>query len=135
MVRIFLVFSAVSGGLSVGAGAFASHSLRDRIPERSLEIFDTAARYQMTHALALGLVALLLLTPPFNRSASLQIAGYGFILGTLIFCGSLYGLSLTQIPILGAITPVGGVAFLIGWIGLGIAAWTKASLPCPPPSP
>ncbi len=123
MVRIFLLLSAVFGGLSVAAGAFGSHALRDRLPEASLRIFELAARYQMSHALALGLVALLLGMPTFNRSTTLLITGYGFILGIVIFCGSLYALSLTQIPILGAITPLGGVAFLIGWISLGIAAW------------
>lgn len=123
MARIFLLLSAVLGGLSVAAGAFGSHALRDQLPEMSLRIFELAARYQMTHALALGLVALLLWVPTFKRSATLLITGYGFILGTLIFCGSLYALSLTQISIWGAITPLGGVALLIGWISLGIAAW------------
>lgn len=123
MARVFLLISAVLGGLGVAAGAFAAHALRDLISERSLQIFETATRYQMIHALALGLVALLLWTPALQGSVALQVAGYAFLLGVLIFSGSLYALSLTQISILGAITPVGGIAFLIGWLSLGIAAW------------
>lgn len=127
MARFFLLLSALSGGLGVAAGAFASHALRDQLPERSLEIFEVAVRYQLVHALGLGLVALLLWTPILQRSAALQISGYGFGIGILLFCGSLYLLSLTQSSILGAITPLGGVAFLIGWLSLGVAAWNAQS--------
>ena len=102
-------------------GAFASHALKDRLSERALEIWETGTKYQMYHALALILVALLL-----NRlstgSTPLIVAGYAFIAGTILFSGSLYALSLSGIKILGAITPLGGVAFITGWICLTIAA-------------
>jgi uncharacterized membrane protein YgdD (TMEM256/DUF423 family) len=123
MTQIFLSIAAILGGLSVASGAFASHALREKISERSLEIFETGARYQMYHALALLLVALLLSrseTPPFTLIAS----GWLFIIGVTIFSGSLYALSLTGIKILGAITPIGGVAFLAGWGALAVAAWS-----------
>ncbi|ALF53929.1 hypothetical protein ACX27_15425 [Nostoc piscinale CENA21] len=122
MTQIFLSIAAVLGGLSVAAGAFASHALRDHISERSLSIFETGARYQMYHALALLVVALLisrLESPPTTLIAS----GWLFIIGIAIFSGSLYALSLTGVKYLGAITPLGGVAFIAGWATLAIAAW------------
>ncbi len=123
MSQIFLSLGAILGGLSVVAGAFGSHALRERISERALLIFETGARYQMYHALALLVVALLL-----SRSDSpppaLLASGWLFIIGIAIFSGSLYALSLTDIKFLGAITPIGGAAFLAGWGALAFAAWT-----------
>ena len=123
MSRIFLAIAAIFGGLSVGAGAFATHALRERLTERSLEIFETAARYQMYHALALILVALLISREEFTQPLFV-VAGWSFIIGILIFSGSLYALSLTNIKVLGAITPLGGAAFIAGWGALAIAAFT-----------
>ncbi|MEH2069490.1 MAG: DUF423 domain-containing protein [Nostoc sp.] len=122
MTQIFLSIAAVLGGLSVAAGAFASHALREKISERSLEIFETGARYQMYHALALFLVALLISRSEFTQP-TLVASGWLFIIGIAIFSGSLYALSLTGIKSLGAITPLGGVAFLAGWGALAFAAW------------
>ncbi len=120
--RIFLAIAALLGGLAVSTGAFASHALNAQLSARSLEIFETAARYQMYHALALGLVAVLL-----SRSETAQLAlgfaGWAFMAGMALFCGSLYGFSLTGIKVLGAITPLGGIAFILGWVGLLVAAW------------
>lgn len=121
MIRIFLALAAISGGLSVAAGAFASHALREKLTERALEIFETAARYQMYHAIALLLVALLLSSASLPQP-SLVAAGWAFIIGIAIFSGSLYALSLTNIKVLGAITPLGGAAFLVGWGCLAYAA-------------
>lgn len=122
MFKVFLTIAAILGGLSVAAGAFGSHALQEKLTERSLAIFETATRYQMYHALALLAVALLL-----SRAEAAQpllaIAGYAFIGGIIIFSGSLYALSLSGIKILGAITPIGGAAFLAGWVCLAIAAW------------
>ena len=123
MSRIFLAIAAIFGGLSVGAGAFATHALRERLSERSLEIFETAARYQMYHALALVLVALLISRAEFPQPLFV-VAGWSFIIGICIFSGSLYALSLTNIKVLGAITPLGGAAFIAGWGALAIAAFT-----------
>jgi uncharacterized membrane protein YgdD (TMEM256/DUF423 family) len=123
MAQFFVSLAAILGGLSVAAGAFAAHGLQSKISERSLEVFHTGARYQMYHALALLLVGLLI-----SRTASPQpmllASGWLFIVGIAIFSGSLYALSLTGVKILGAITPLGGVAFIIGWGALAIAGWS-----------
>jgi uncharacterized membrane protein YgdD (TMEM256/DUF423 family) len=123
MVRTFLAIASILAGLSVALGAFASHGLKDKLSERALEIFETATRYQMYHALALILVALLL-TQTESAQTWLNASGYAFIAGIVIFSGSLYALSLSGIKILGAITPIGGVAFMIGWGCLAVAAFS-----------
>lgn len=121
MSRIFLTIAAILGGTSVAAGAFAAHALRERLSDRALQIFETAARYQMYHALALLLVALLL--SQAVSSPALVIAGWAFIVGIAIFSGSLYALSLTDMKLLGAITPLGGLALIAGWGAVAIAAF------------
>lgn len=121
LTRVFLVVAALFGGLTVAGGAFAAHGLSASLSQRSMEIFETGVRYQMYHALALGLVALLL-----TRSAAslpLAIAGSAFILGMILFSGSLYGLSLSDIKGLGIITPLGRVALMVGWGSLALAAF------------
>ncbi len=123
MVRIFLGIAAIFGGLSVVGGAFASHALKEKLSERALEIFETGARYQMYHALALLIVALLLSRAEAVQSI-LVAAGVAFIVGVVIFSGSLYTISLTNIKWLGAITPLGGIALIIGWSCLAVAAWS-----------
>ncbi|MGB5637259.1 MAG: DUF423 domain-containing protein [Waterburya sp.] len=121
MTRIFLAIASALAGISVVLGAFASHGLKDRLSDRALAIWETATRYQMYHALALILIALLISRLP--NSTPLTVAGFAFIAGIFIFSGSLYALSLSGIKWLGAITPLGGIAFIIGWICLAIAAW------------
>lgn len=131
MVKIFLAIAALLAGLSVALGAFASHGLKEKFTERALEIFETATRYQMYHSLALLLVAVLLLQSELIQGempqswlnvAWLNAAGYAFIAGIIIFSGSLYALSFSGIKVLGAITPIGGVAFMVGWGCVAIAA-------------
>ena len=122
IVKIFIAIAASLGGLSVILGAFASHALKSRLSDRALEIWETGTKYQMYHALALLLVALLL-SRITTTSTPLVIAGSAFIAGIVLFSGSLYSLSLTSIQWLGAITPLGGVAFIIGWGCLLIGAW------------
>jgi uncharacterized membrane protein YgdD (TMEM256/DUF423 family) len=123
MVKVFLAIASILAGLSVALGAFASHGLKDKLSDRALEIFETATRYQMYHALALILVALLL-TQTESAQTWLNASGYAFIAGIAIFSGSLYALSLSGIKVLGAITPIGGVAFMIGWGCLAVAAFS-----------
>jgi uncharacterized membrane protein YgdD (TMEM256/DUF423 family) len=123
LTRIFLATAAVFGGLSVAGGAFASHALKNKLSDRALEIFDTATRYQMYHALALLLVALLL-SRAADAPTFFAVAGWAFIVGTVVFSGSLYALSLSGIKWLGAITPLGGVAFILGWGCLAVAAFS-----------
>lgn len=121
MTKIFIAIAASLGGLSVIFGAFASHALKERLSDRALEIWETGTKYQMYHSLALLLVALLLrlLT---TSSTPLIAAGWAFIVGIILFSGSLYALSLSNIKWLGAIAPLGGVAFIIGWVCLLVAA-------------
>jgi uncharacterized membrane protein YgdD (TMEM256/DUF423 family) len=121
MTQVFGAIAAILGGLSVAFGAFGAHALKERLSDRALEIFETATRYQMYHALALLLVVVLLSQTEIGQ-VWLNAAGVGFIAGILIFSGSLYALSFSGIKWLGAITPLGGVAFIVGWGCLAIAA-------------
>ena len=119
MFRNFLMLGAASGAISVAAGAFGAHALRDKVEPRLLEVFETAARYQMYHALALLAVGLVASRWP---SGLLNTAGWLFVAGTLVFSGSLYAMTFTGVRALGAITPIGGVCFIAGWVCLVVAA-------------
>ena len=119
MERIFVVLSALSGAIGVGAGAFGAHALRARLEPRMLEVFETGARYQMYHAVALLLVAWAASRWP---GAVTTASGWLMVAGTVFFSGSLYAMALTDIRVLGAITPIGGVCFIAGWLCLAIAA-------------
>jgi uncharacterized membrane protein YgdD (TMEM256/DUF423 family) len=119
MSRLFLSLGALSGAISVAAGAFGAHALKDRLEPRLLEVFETAARYQMYHALALCVVAWIMTVVPGRLPA---ISGWAFFTGTLLFSGSLYAMAFTGVRALGAITPLGGVSFLVGWTCLLLAA-------------
>jgi uncharacterized membrane protein YgdD (TMEM256/DUF423 family) len=120
MERIFFTLGSLSGLIAVAAGAFGAHSLRDRLSADLLATFETGARYQMYHALALLLAAWAITRWPGPLTSA---AGWLFVAGTLIFSGSLYALSLSGQRWLGAITPLGGVAFIGGWLCLALAAW------------
>lgn len=118
-VRLWLFLAAVNGLLAVAGGAFAAHALQHRLDGRALQVFETGARYQMYHALAMGLAALAI-REAATRPA--QIAAALFLAGILLFSGSLYLLALTGVRGLGAVAPFGGLAFLLGWFSLGWAA-------------
>ncbi len=124
MDRVFMFLSAVLGFTGVAAGAFGSHVLRTRLVPDLVSVFETGVRYQMYHALALFMVALSCGSRPAHPL--LNIAGWCFFGGTLVFSGSLYVLSLTGVRWLGAITPLGGLGFLTGWLLLGIVALRTA---------
>lgn len=126
MSQVFLTLGSLLAAIAVAAGAFASHALKEQLSDRSLEIFETATKYQMYHALAIILVALLLSSMPAGNTWMVT-AGWAFAAGILLFSGSLYALSVTGIKILGAITPFGGVAFLIGWGCLALSTWLKTA--------
>lgn len=115
--RLFLVAGAISAGLGVAAGAFGAHALARAVTPDRLAAFETAARYQMVHALALLIVGLLVERSPIRW---LRGAGWSFLAGTVLFSGSLYALVLADAPWLGPVTPLGGVAFMAGW---GMLAW------------
>ena len=116
---LFIVLGALSGFVSVAAGAFGAHALRKRLSADLLAVFETGARYQMFHALGLVGVGLLLGRQP---SAALGAAGWLFFVGTVLFSGSLYALALSGVRRFGAIAPLGGLALLGGWLALGWAA-------------
>ncbi len=115
----WLRVTAVSGFLFVALGAFGAHALREVLTEGAVETWRTASLYHAIHTLALGLVTLFLRN---STARPLRVAGWSFLSGVLLFSGSLYLLAVTGIRILGAITPLGGVAFLAGWVALFIAA-------------
>ena len=119
MDKTFLLIGAVAGFIGVGFGAFGAHGLKERISPDMLAVFETGARYQMYHAFAILIVALALarLDGPLIRSA-----GWLFTDGIVLFSGSLYLLALTGVTILGAVTPLGGLAFLAGWGCLIVAS-------------
>ncbi|MEN8179825.1 MAG: DUF423 domain-containing protein [Pseudomonadota bacterium] len=120
MARTFLIIGAFSGMLCVMLGAFGAHGLQHQLPVSHLEWWHKAVDYQAMHSLALlatGLLALQL------RSALLTWSGWSFLIGILLFSGSLYLLALTGNRSLGMITPFGGLAFISGWFCLALAAW------------
>jgi uncharacterized membrane protein YgdD (TMEM256/DUF423 family) len=124
-IAMWGVVGAISGFVAVAAGAFGAHALRTRLEPRLLEVFETGARYQMFHALALVAVGLLAARAP-EPTRALAIAGWAFTAGTLLFSGSLYGYALSGARALAMITPVGGLAFLVGWAALAVALWRLA---------
>ncbi len=115
LARQWAMLGALSAGIAVAAGAFGAHALRARVEPRLLEVFETGARYQMYHALALLFVAWL---AERAGSTPVQVAGWAFVAGTVLFSGSLYAMTLTGKTWLGAVTPLGGVAFLVGWLAV-----------------
>lgn len=121
MAKNYLLIAALSGLLAVALGAFGAHGLKQRLGADLLAVFQTGVQYHFYHTLALLAVALLLLQAP--QSTELRWSALLFCIGIVIFSGSLYVLSITGIRWLGAITPLGGVAFIAGWIFLALAAW------------
>lgn len=121
MERIFMTLASLLGGLAVALGAFGAHALRDRLDERMLANFETGVRYHFYHALALVAVVVVIKLWPTSTLAT--YAGWLFLVGILIFSGSLYLMALTGARWLGAITPIGGVAFIAGWLCLALVAW------------
>jgi len=122
--RFWLTTGALLAAAAVAAGAFGAHALRDRLSPGDLATFETAARYQMYHAL--GLVAVALLSA--RGTAGVNPAGWCFLAGIALFSGSLYLLTLAGLRWMGAITPLGGVAFIVGWFLLAVAGWRAGGL-------
>ena len=119
MERLFVMAGALSGAIGVAAGAFGAHALRAKLEPRMLEVFETGARYQMYHAIALLLVGWAASRWPGSLTTA---TGWLFVAGTVFFSGSLYAMALTNVRALGAITPIGGVCFIAGWLCLALAA-------------
>lgn len=128
MIRWLLLGAGVSGFLAVALGAFGAHGLTSRLaplPDgaQRLAWWHTGASYHATHALALAAAAFL---ASQGQPGAARVAGAGFVLGTLFFSGSLYVMTLTGLRWLGAITPIGGLGFLVGWAALAFGAWALA---------
>jgi len=122
MAKFFLTASAVSGFLSVALGAFAAHGLKNKLDEYSLGVFHKGVEYQFYHTFALALVGMLLLRTELK---TLTASGYAFMFGTVVFSGSLYILAFSGQKFWGAITPIGGLSLLAGWVFLTIAVATR----------
>jgi uncharacterized membrane protein YgdD (TMEM256/DUF423 family) len=140
----WLRIGAIAAFFSVALGAFGAHYLRDRLkpavsdsPDeaalkvRRIENFETASRYNMAHALALIVVGLLMMSG--RSSVTLNVAGWAFAVGIVLFSGSLYAYGFIGLRWLGAITPIGGLGFLIGWAALALAAGAAARGSVPGP--
>jgi uncharacterized membrane protein YgdD (TMEM256/DUF423 family) len=118
--KLWLLLAVVYGFLGVALGAFGAHALRERLAPDLLAVYRTGVEYQFWHVAALLAVGLLALHKP---SPLLNAAGLSFAIGILLFSGSLYALALSGLRVLGAVTPFGGLAFLVGWLLLGLAVW------------
>ena len=119
MWKLFVILGAVNAAMAVGFGAFGAHGLEGKLSERLMGVYQTAVQYQTMHAL--GLLAVGLIAAYAGSSSTLSWAGWLLFIGILIFSGSLYTMAFTGISWLGAITPIGGVAFIVGWIMLIIS--------------
>jgi uncharacterized membrane protein YgdD (TMEM256/DUF423 family) len=119
MQKTILLFATISGALAVGIGAFGAHKFQKILEANNrIDTFDTGVKYHFYHTLALLFLGLYM---NFTKDNSyLNISAFGFMLGLIIFSGSLYTLSLTNITKLGAITPIGGLGFIIGWVALAM---------------
>lgn len=119
-MKIFIIIGAINAFLAVALGAFGAHGLEGKLEPKYLEVWKTGVTYQMFHAL--GLIAIGILSRNIPATALLSWSGWLMFIGIILFSGSLYILSTSGIKILGAITPLGGVAFLISWVLLIIFA-------------
>jgi uncharacterized membrane protein YgdD (TMEM256/DUF423 family) len=123
LVRTSSVAAALAGAVAVVLGAFGAHALRASLDAQSLATWHTAVDYQFWHAFALLATGVLART---RASLALRVAAVSFAVGIVLFCGSLYLLALGAPRGFGAITPLGGVAFIIGWLALALHAWRSA---------
>lgn len=121
----FLGLGTVFAGSAVAAGAFGAHALKETLDAQMLQVFDTATRYQMYHAFGLCIVSWAIDRYPEQR---LEQTGWFFTIGILLFSGSLYVVSLAEIRWMGAVTPIGGLAFVAGWVLFGWRIWRDAPL-------
>lgn len=121
--HLFIAIGSVSAAIGIAAGAFGAHGLKNVLTPEMLVIYETAARYQMYHAL--GMIVAGMLTSHQQITIWSHRAGVAFLLGTILFSGSLYALTISTERWFGAIAPLGGVCFILGWLFLAVAAWRK----------
>jgi uncharacterized membrane protein YgdD (TMEM256/DUF423 family) len=120
MLKTFLMLGSLNAFLSVALGAFGAHALKSKLSPDMLNVYQTGVQYHMIHSI--GLILIALLADKLGNSSLVNVSGWALFIGIVLFSGSLYALSLSGIKVLGAITPLGGVGFLLGWILLSIAA-------------
>jgi uncharacterized membrane protein YgdD (TMEM256/DUF423 family) len=120
MPRAFLLLAALAGFIGVALGAFGAHALKRTLTPEMLAVFETGVRYQMYHAFALVAVAW---AESRWHARAFRVAGWLLVAGILVFSGSLYALAFTGVKVIGAITPLGGLALLAGWAALTWGAW------------
>ncbi|WP_336636592.1 DUF423 domain-containing protein [Lysinibacillus fusiformis] len=125
-MKKFIVTGALHGLLAVAFGAFGAHALKEILDDYSQGIWETAVQYQMFHATGLLVIGLLMSSKLFGEVKQLNLAGIFFNFGIVFFSGSLYVLAISGIKVLGAITPIGGVLFIIGWILIILSALKHA---------
>lgn len=113
-MKTFIILGAINAFLSVALGAFGAHGLENKLEPKYLEIWKTGVQYQMFHAL--GLIAIGIISGKVGASSLLSWSGWLMLIGIILFSGSLYVLSTSGIKVLGAVTPFGGVAFLVSWV-------------------
>jgi uncharacterized membrane protein YgdD (TMEM256/DUF423 family) len=121
MAKLFITLASLSGMLAVVFGAFGAHALKGKLDDQALKVFETAVQYHFYHTFALLVVGVIALNQP--QTVLLKSSGWLFVIGILVFSGSLYLLSLTGVRWLGAITPLGGLAFIAGWACLAATGW------------
>ncbi len=121
MAKLFITLASLSGMFAVIFGAFGAHALKGKLDDQAIKIFETAVQYHFYHSLALLMVGVIALSQ--SQTVLLKSSGWLFVVGILVFSGSLYLLSLTGVRWLGAITPLGGLALIAGWACLAATSW------------
>ncbi len=124
-MKIFVLLGSLSAFLGVALGAFGAHGLKSRVTPEMLTVWQTGVLYHLVHALGLVLIGVLCHLMP--DTSLVRCAGWTLLGGSVLFSGSLYVMVLTDVRALGMITPLGGVAFLVGWLLLAIAVWQQAA--------
>ncbi|MCT8140045.1 DUF423 domain-containing protein [Anaerobacillus sp. CMMVII] len=120
-MKLFLIIGSINMVLAVGLGAFGAHGLQGKLTTRMLEIYQTGVQYHMIHAI--GILIIAIVADRLGSPGMITWAGWSMFIGILFFSGSLYILSISGVKILGAITPIGGVFFMVGWVLLALAAF------------
>ncbi|MGK2945118.1 MAG: DUF423 domain-containing protein [Desulfuromonadales bacterium] len=123
-MKIFVLIGSLSAFLGVALGAFGAHGLKTRVTPEMLIVWQTGVQYHLVHALGLVLIGILCQLLP--DASLIRSAGWLLLAGSVLFSGSLYIMVLSDVRALGMITPLGGIAFLIGWLMLAIAVWQQA---------
>ena len=124
-MKLFVILGSLSAFVGVALGAFGAHGLKTKVTPEMLTVWQTGVQYHLVHALGLVLIGILCQLMP--ETSMVRNAGWMILIGTVLFSGSLYVMVLSNIRALGMITPLGGVAFLVGWLLIAIAAWQQTS--------